>query len=338
MDKREFLSLVDKVLSGKASIQEEELLVRYYESFQQSSEWNTFLLESPEIIEERLLQRIQDSINTEDDTKTVRLARTRWRRAMPVLACIFLIAIGVYLFREGFQKWSGPVRMQQIATLEGQRKFIQLPDSSKIWLEAGSSLKYPEDFKGNTREIYLSGEAFFEVAKNPEKPFIIHTGKLNTSVLGTSFDIRAYPANNSEVVVVTGRVMVMVEMDNRKADEKTATGGQVILMPNQKVTFDSASQQLSKVEEPNASDYLERRKGMYIYKGTKIKEVIDDLQHLYGVQIRIKDNMKNCTFYGDFDVNKGVEKALSIIAITLNADVKKDPKQKGYIISGEGCQ
>ena len=114
----------------------------------------------------------------------------------------------------------------EISTKNGSRTKVQLPDGSVVWLNAGSQLDYGKDFGTTNREVHLSGEGFFDVVKNPDKPFIIHTRTIDVKVLGTQFNVKSYPADKTtETSLIRGSVEIFVK--NRS--------GKMVLKPNEKL-------------------------------------------------------------------------------------------------------
>ncbi|HVW62489.1 MAG TPA: FecR domain-containing protein, partial [Puia sp.] len=132
---------------------------------------------------------------------------------------------------------------KEITTRYGTRNFLELPDGSKLWLNAGSKVKYAED----RRELTLEGEAFFDVKHDPDHPFIIHTGKLDVRVLGTSFNVKAYPNDSTiETTLIKGKVEIDFPGNTRSG---------IVLRPNEKVV-------IPKKEEPvaqTADAHVDRR-------------------------------------------------------------------------------
>lgn len=121
--------------------------------------------------------------------------------------------------------------VSQVTTKHGSKTQLQLPDGSIVWLNAGSNLTYDKNFGKDLREVNLTGEAFFEVTKNPEKPFIVHTGSADIKVLGTTFNVRSYPDDKTtETSLIKGSVQVFVK--NR--------GETYLLKPNQKLVIENA--------------------------------------------------------------------------------------------------
>ncbi len=318
--------MVDKFLAGKTSPEEEQLLSNYMESFQQPGGWDESVLGSESVLEQRLLERLQDAL----PAPARKMPLLRISRRMAAAAVFFILAASLYLLRNQLGGlFKQQVAMQEMVTRVKERRQVKLEDGTEIWMEPGSRLVFPEHFSGDTREVNLTGGAFFEVAKNPEHPFIIHTGTLSTKVLGTSFNIKAYAPFKQEVAVVTGKVMVETE---DKADT-----GQVILVPNQKVAWNARQHRLEKSLLPNAAYYVQRRFGKFIYEGETVASVLDDIQQQYNVQVQLNSPAAACTFYGDFDTRQEVEKVLNAVAATLNAQVKKEAGANTWSISGGGC-
>lgn len=318
--------LINKFLAGKASPEEEQLLSNYFESFQQSAAWDEHELGSRELLERQLLSKLQAALPA---PAVARPRVFRLGRRMAAAAVFFILAASFYLLKN--RLFHAPAPMQEIVTRFKERRQVRLEDGTEIWMEPGSRLLYPEHFSGDTREISLTGGAFFEVAKNPEHPFIIHTGTISTKVLGTSFNVKAYSSSRQEVAVVTGRVMVQPE---NKTGADTA---QVILTPNQKVAWNEQQRRLEKSVLPNTAYYAQRRYGKFIYEGETIASVLDDIRQQYSVEVQLNSPASACTFFGDFDVRQDVGKVLNALAATLNAHVKKEAGANAWSISGGGC-
>ncbi|RYY69264.1 MAG: FecR family protein [Chitinophagaceae bacterium] len=120
-------------------------------------------------------------------------------------------------------------KFKEIQTRKGARTKIKLPDGSDVWLNAGSKLNFDKNFEGDTREVYLTGEAYFDVVHNAEKPFIIHTTKINVKVLGTRFNVKAYEGDKTtETSLIKGSVEVFLKSDPNK---------KYLLKPNQKLVL-----------------------------------------------------------------------------------------------------
>lgn len=223
---------------------------------------------------------------------------------------------------------------------------FQLEDGSFITLKPGSSVKYPEHFSTDKRDVYLSGEAFFEITKNASKPFFVYNRNLVTHVLGTSFNIKTDENNRKiEVSVVTGKVEVY-ERDANADEVKQRKNKGLIITPNQKViyaeenkTFDATlvdvplpivvskdSIQVAPVKERTA----------FIYESERFESILKALQVTYGVNIEVEDEtLNNCLFTGDI-TDQNLYKKLDILCQSLNNTY--EVKGTSILIRGRGCK
>jgi len=213
----------------------------------------------------------------------------------------------------------------------GKRKTVKLPDGSLITLEPNSKLTYPNQFTGGKREVNLTGEAYFEVRPNPKQPFVVHTAYVIATVLGTSFNVEAYPKGIARVVVTTGRVKVQTV---NASNELQA----VIINANQSVAYNITINEIEKRNVPEeAVYYRQRHNGKFSYAGVPVAKVIKEMERYYHTPVALEANVYGCIFYGYFQVNDPVERALSLVALSLNATIKKDTN-KGYLITGGNCR
>lgn len=330
MSKHTFLLLIDKFLSGKTTDEENNLLEQYYQNARKKSNaWEELPLHEKEAVEIRIRQRLNKSIHKEE------LPAARFTQAIPLkriisIAAVFILIIGSgYLFRNEIETYLWPAHQINVVTANSERKIVHLPDGSIVWIEPGSSFKYPDKFASATREVELTGEAFFEVAKNKDKPFLIHTNKITTKVLGTSFNVKAYDSTLAKVVVVTGRVEVNIN-GNRDEDK-------VVLTPNQSATYVAKTNTLLQTKINNTAFFSERQNGHFVYRGESVENVVSDIEKNYNVTILLKGNIKQCTFYGDFNIQQEIEKVLALLGAALNATVEKNAHTNTYTITGKGC-
>lgn len=218
----------------------------------------------------------------------------RWRLAGVAASVIFLISIGIM----GWLNYIGkPGAMQIVSTTARSKTSLVLPDGSKVWINEKTELRFNNDFGRENREVYLDGEAYFEVVKNKHKPFLVHTKNMVVKVLGTEFNVRAYKNEYStETTLIKGRVEVQV---NRKEGEK------VVLHPSEKLVLKNEQHSASgtvakKAAEatpeiaiskvlPNAVDsgFLETQwlKDKIHFDQQPLKAIIPMLEKWYGVRI-----------------------------------------------------
>ncbi len=210
---------------------------------------------------------------------------------------------------------------------------LQLSDGSTVILKKGSRLQVSNDFNKSSRTVYLSGEAFFEVEKNPQRPFIVHAGGIVTKVLGTSFNVRAYEGESKTLVAVhTGRVTVY---QDQAEDRLTKTyPEQIVLTPNQQVVFEKTQEKLVKTLIKAPVILVEKVQS--IYEEVAITRVFADLEDAYGVKIVYDvDVLAKCNLTASFEKETLYEK-IEIICETIHARYEIADGQ--IVVYAKGCE
>jgi transmembrane sensor len=214
-------------------------------------------------------------------------ASPRPRKSKRILA--FAMAAMVVLVAGGYVWWNthaveraNPGTLaQQIphtkkSTERSENKYLLLPDSTQVWLNVASSLEFPQQFDSNSRVVYLSGEAYFDVKHADKIPFIVHTGKITTTVLGTAFNIKAYP-DRKDVIVSVKRGKVKVNYDNEEVALLTK-GQQVKVSNTENKTVEKKS---------TANEAAAWQQGYLVYDDEMMADILADLQRVYDVNIRV---------------------------------------------------
>ncbi|WEK18482.1 MAG: FecR domain-containing protein [Candidatus Pedobacter colombiensis] len=211
-------------------------------------------------------------------------------------------------------------RINTLSTSRGETYIVTLPDKSKVWLNAASSLTYSVSLNDNgKRLVKLKGEAYFEVSKDKAHPFIVKTDKQEVEVLGTSFNINAY-SSKIQTTLVAGRVSVDIEGE----------GKQLILIPGQQANFDKIGGSLEK-REVDVFPYVAWKDGLFVYQNVKMVELMDDLGRQYDYEIVFKNqSLKDLHFTGRADKSESIQSILDIIAIT--SDLKFTIKGRSIIV------
>ncbi|TRX61189.1 DUF4974 domain-containing protein [Fulvivirga sp. M361] len=211
-----------------------------------------------------------------------------------------------------------------------QKATITLSDGTTVRLNSQSTLRYPEQFNGKTREVMLEGEGFFDVVKDPSKPFTVASGELTTTVLGTSFNIRAYPdVQQTEIAVATGKVSVAKQTNQDK--DRAA----VVLTPGEAASYSPDQGNLIK-SSVDIREYTAWKDGILLFNDKTFTEAAVLLEKWYGVKIIIESNrLDNCVIQGKFN-SPSLQKVLDALQFAykieytfVNGDVH---------ISGEGCE
>lgn len=196
----------------------------------------------------------------------------------------------------------------------GQTSKITLADGSTVWLSAASILKYPTRFSDSLRHVYLKGEAFFDVAKNAEKPFIVNSEGLETRVLGTSFNVRVFEGeDNILVTVASGKVSVRqkgVAADSLKESVNPTT----ILQPDQQLVFNKEDR-LASTQTVNSTLYTSWKDGRLIFENHSFEEIARRLEQWYGVRFHFSNMaLKQERFKIVFE-NTSLEYALRMLQV-----------------------
>lgn len=215
--------------------------------------------------------------------------------AAAVIALFLLYNVSHVLEKE-------PVRdiaMNTITVPAGQRVELKLADGTHIWLNALSEISYPVAFNGEKREVHLKGEAFFDVAKDKKKKFIVHAGRCEVEVLGTQFNIAAFGENEFSTALIRGSVKVT---DTWQPDES------VVLTPNNTVSLENGRLTVSPITDFNPYSWKE---GLITFKNISFRELMKKLEKNYGVQISIENrDLGNYACSGKFRISDGIEEVL----------------------------
>lgn len=212
---------------------------------------------------------------------------------------------------------------------------FELSDGSKITLEPKSELRYGSDFGKEKREVFLTGEAFFEVAKDMQKPFLIYTGKLVTKVVGTSFRIKAYE-KDKDISVSVRKGKVTVYKQNSQSINSQSLSTEIVLVPNQKAVFEKDQELLVKTLVDKPVPITETPQNIdLIFEETKVLEVFNRLETIYGVKISADSELfKKCSITADLQ-NETLYKKLDLICEIIQA--KYEILDGEIMIYGKGC-
>ena len=210
--------------------------------------------------------------------------------AVGILAIMIGTAIFSYL-RKTSSRIEETIVARQITKTSGpgEQLRVTLPDGSIVRLNAGSSLQFPEKFDLKSRNVNLTGEAFFEVTKDPEHPFVVRCGHFTTTVLGTAFNVKGFQQENVTVTVARGKVKI--------ADGQAR---EILLMPNEQATYDKQQKQLQK-SEVDARNYYDWTEGTIHFNNDSLQEVMKILERWYNIRIYLKGSVdRNIAVTGSY--------------------------------------
>jgi len=334
MDPDEF-SMLDDYMSNRKNEKEITSLMRTF--------WDEQMEESPEDPKANpaLYERIKEAIQADKQKRTQRKLKIyTWGLRAASILVLALITSGIFYMRTKqnllAQQW------HSITTPFGAKSKITLPDSTTIWLNAGSSLKYSNEFGTKNREVHLSGEAFFDVFHNPGLLFSVKTSELTIKSYGTAFNLKSYPEEGTiETTLIEGSIgITRSSFANTNKDE-------VLLEPNQRVVYyrktktmetEQASGETEDAPEPSTPEPKEQKTTYLISKGIDTKEftawkdgtifisseTLQDLavklERKYNVKIHFESEaLKTLRFTGSLE-NETVEQVIHAIGIAAHID------------------
>jgi ferric-dicitrate binding protein FerR (iron transport regulator) len=244
-----------------------------------------------------------------------------------VVGLVAIASVGVYLYSAA--PLNEPIASSELVKTKIRDSFVRLPDGSSVVLNEKSKLTFPDSFDGSsTREVQLEGEGFFDIKHDPAKPFIVRSGNVVTTVLGTAFNIKAFPADQDVIVTVTrGKVEV-------SADQKVLG----VITRDQQITVNKKSvvtnQHIVNSEETIA--WMERD---IFFDDITMEEAIEELENRFGVKINmLNDQIKDCRFTATFVKGEDIEQILLVICEFNKASFQWNDSGNLIEIDGAGCQ
>ena len=221
-------------------------------------------------------------------------------RTFAAAAAVVLLSLSVwtaYLYMQ-------PATIQTVSTL-AETRTVRLPDGTSVTLNHYSSLSYPERFKSDDREVELSGEAYFEVSKDSKHPFIVQTETIDVQVLGTHFNVDAYPDNpDVKTTLLTGSVAVSNKNNSVR----------MVLKPNEVAIYNKVGQKLTRKVLENAGDEISWRHGEFIFDDLPLQEIARELSNSFGTTIHIADStLQNYRITARFRNGEDLDAILSVL-------------------------
>ena len=198
----------------------------------------------------------------------------------------------------------------------GKRSYIMLSEGTKVWLNSGSKLTFPPVFKGKTREVYLEGEALFDVAKNNEKPFYVKTDAFKMKVYGTKFNVQAYKQDNDcKVVLIEGKVSMYTTKD--------LSSKEVFLAPSQKATIFRGAGKIEVTNVENTEIYTAWVDGYLTFTNEEVADLLKRVSRYYNITIEteLPENFEK--IFGKLDLKDNLERVLDGVAFISETQYEK---------------
>jgi hypothetical protein len=386
LDKQEFLRLLDKYLEGKACDQEIELLENYYNSYQQTNEWNEAELGTSQELASRMLEQIKEAIDKPGQARIVPLYKRKWIQIAAAAVVLFVIGVSIWrplqnktdlpiaaidvneslqkaikrnhavlLLPNGEQinldsigngvvahhdqleiiKQDSQIVYQQLVAQsqdpygsmdhhivsipKGEHYKVVLPDGSMVWLNAASVLRFPSSFKSKERKVELSGEAYFEVAKDRARPFLVYVSShgINNQngalveVLGTHFNINAYSDEDAlKTTLLEGSVKVTpVHSSELKLNNSS------ILAPGQQaqITDQSLPSDGMNVQSVDVETVVAWKNNLFNFNKADIQTIMRQIARWYDVKVAYEGKIPEKLFSGKINRNSDLKTVLKII-------------------------
>jgi len=317
-------SIVRNYLTGKAAADEREFIDQLIKGHADKELKNELLSEwykmedDPSIDLQPLLYKIHYELNLRSQRKTAfirkRIFYTQWAAAVMIPLLIFASIYSIQLRTNLTQLQS---TWTMIVSPANSRVQFSLPDGTQGWLNKSSSLKYPIHF-GKERRVKLEGEAYFDVKRNEKQPFVIEVPDMNIRVLGTKFNVMAYPEfPYTEVVLESGKVHLEGIPNNVPVD----------MLPDTKITYNRKSNTITK-SSLNAHYYTSWTEGKLIFRNAGLDEIAHQLSIWYDVDVEIADKaLKDFTCHATFE-DETIEEVLSLMKLSSPINYKIIERKK----------
>lgn len=296
---------IGKLISGRLNQEFEEQILEAAQSVAEIDNVNSNIA----------FLKVQNRIQNEN--RFTLLLKT-FSRVAAVLFIPLLVASGILFYQKlkvkGYQQ---QFAMQEITSPPGVRSHVVLPDGSKVWLNSESTIKFKVPFDPSKRDITLSGEAYFDVKKNPQSPFVVESGNVHVTVLGTKFNYKAYAdENNIEVVLAEGKVSLNTLGVNKK---------ELTMKPGERAVFDKTTNNTSITSE-KIEKYIAWHSGKLVFDETPMPEVATQLERWFGIQVVIEDpKIKNYRITTTFE-NESLHQVLDLLELS-------SPIETNYILA-----
>jgi transmembrane sensor len=329
MKKTISIEILERYIANECTPTEKALVKDWYQSLEKEYDYVSDLNESEELwLEEKIYNQILSDIQNSEEAEEQAVTPDKYRYlkigyAAAAIAAMFLIFIAVvFKPKQAINNQVAVVNSLQMFVVKNTTKQIyktMLPDGSSAWLSPDAEIRYPQSFDPKFRMVSLSGESFFEVTKNPQRPFIINSRSIITKVWGTSFRVRdGIDGELPEVTVVTGKVSVSIRNPDIQASTKIENN-EVLLYPNQKVTFFSKQHELKTEKETNKTSLQIWSRVNLSFDNTTLKNIVPVLNSKFGVHLLVtNEKLNHYVLNADFtefnlpDVLQALKKTLGI--------------------------
>ncbi len=328
MDKK----LVEKFFMNRTTPEETEQVLQWFDTpegkqyVEERLEMDSDLMEQsaleplvPELDSDQLYQSIQKKVHSGKTKKIATVKKPEWFGPVFKAVAAVLVILATLVFYVTNDTNSPETIAERtpthIQTIEDQHREVTLSDGSRVRLNSNSEMVISKDFMQGAREVTLAGEAYFEVAPNADRPFIIHAKESVIEVLGTSFNVRTFPEqNNVQVAVVEGRVSFVNKTQNTEQEQLS-----VVLSKGQYGYMDTIRRTIL-VDDLAVENYLAWKSGRFVFEEHTLQQVCTQLNRLYDIVCTYADEeIRELLITANFS-NESLDKTLAVIALSLNIE------------------
>ena len=272
------------IIKEKDSAEKEQASYEFWQDLNEKSDSDTYTA----------LERVNSKIG---------FLRPKYRlyKLLPRIAAVLIpvaILIGGYLYYN-----SSANDMIEIYAAYGEEKHIFLPDSSELWLNTGTTVKYPREVRNGKRDVYLDGEAYFSVRKDVAKPFIVYTEKISVKVLGTMFNVKAYKSDQKAIATLT----------SGKVEVSTPDNVDRILKPNEQLSYDK-KESIIKITNIPTEETTAWLNGQLIFTDASLSDILQALERKFNIEIKSELSPSTKLYTIKFLKEDSIQSILNVLA------------------------
>lgn len=309
------IELLHRLIAGSTTEEENRQLMEWFRQCASREEffklfesaWKESPDEMPRDVQERMYRRLSRGLDEEKKQAKVipLLSRFSWKICQRVAVACIIVVLSLVNYNMYHKQQQLSTQNFMVSAEKGQRAFVTLPDSTKVWLNSDTKISYPADYGMKERNVALVGEAYFEVAKNPAKRFVVETKGMQVEALGTAFNINSYK-NDNKIIASLFSGSVRVSYEDHVA----------ILKPHESVKVDLLTRNFLQYEDNNLKDIALWRENEITFDGESLEEIAGIINRLYNTTIYIKDESLKKECYIGTVRNNSLENFIDIINLT----------------------
>lgn len=311
------IELLHRLIAGTTTEEENRQLMEWFRECASKEEffalfetaWKDSSDEMPRDVQERMYRRLNLNLDLDEKKKEVKAVplrpRVSWKIWPQVAAACVIVVLSLLNYNMSHKQKQLAAQSFTVSAEKGQRAFVTLPDSTKVWLNSDTKISYPADYGMKERNVALVGEAYFEVAKNPEKRFVVEAKGMQVEALGTAFNINAY-RNGNKMIASLFSGSVRVSYDDYVA----------ILRPHESVRVDLLNRSFTQYKDENMASIALWRENEISFDGESLEEIAHIMNRLYNTTIHIEDESLKKECYIGTIRNNSLENFIDIINLT----------------------